>query len=227
MVLNRHQVPKTFGSAIARTLLCAGLFILPSCENAPLPNGGPDSLDPRAQYLSVSAADAWVNVPRTALVVERQYGTERAQRVLLPNHTYLAGDNVMYLRAVRQNFAGSIGAFDREAMLEFIGGVPRPFTTDELSTLRSQEDAAGTLTWGVWTDGAGTTCVLALRRLTEMNRILPFRADAIDMLMRNCVQGTEEEALEPADPAKVAFPTIGRNTPSSPQTLSPLAAPLP
>ena len=73
----------------------------------------------------------------------------------------------------------------------------------------------------------GTYCVLALRRLTEMQRIVPFQSNAIDMLMRNCTRGTEEEALKPATPAQVSYPTIGRNVPTSPQTLSPLAAPLP
>jgi hypothetical protein len=214
--------------AFARTLLCAGLMTLLSCDSATFSSRGvSDSLDPRSQYLSVPAADAWVNVPKSALVVERQRGADRAQRVLLPNHSYLPGDNVIYLRAIRNRPSGSIGAFDLESMLEFIGGVPRPFTSEELATLRSRQDAAGTLTWGVWTDGAGTTCVLALRRLTEMNRILPFRSNAVDMLLRNCVRGTEEDALAPADPQQVAFPTIGRNTPASPQTLSPLAAPLP
>ena len=212
-------------------LFCAAAIVLPSCENTASNSltGAliSDSLDPRAQYTSVSASDAWINVPRSALVVERQLRGDRAQRILLPNHTYLTGDNVIYLRAIQNRPSGTLGVFDLEAMLRFIGGVPRPFTRQELSLMRSRSDATGTLTWTVWTDGAGTYCVLALRRLTERQRIVPFRSNAIDILMRNCVRGTEEEALKPATPAQVAYPTIGRNVPTSPQTLSPLAAPLP
>ena len=143
-----------------RMLFCAAAIVLPSCENttstALSGTFTSDSLDPRAQYTSVSASDAWINVPRSALVVERQLRGKRAQRILLPNHTYLTGDNVIYLRAVRNRSSGTLGAFDLEPLLRFIGGVPRPFTRQELSLMKTRPDAAGTLTWAVWTDGAGT-----------------------------------------------------------------------
>lgn len=166
-----------------------------------------------------------MNVPRSTVVLERRFADAREQRMALPNQTVLDGDNFIHLRAVSET-DGHI--FDLERAVARAGGLPVPFRIDDLSVLRSREDAAGTLTWTQWTDGAGTFCVLAFRRLTAANRVLPNDVRAFDMVLRNCALESEDNALAPAEPESVAFGApVGIAQGANVLTISPLAAPMP
>jgi hypothetical protein len=182
----------------------------------------------RTEWITVSPEDAWVYLPHTRLVLERRFARVAEQRLLLPNLTVLSGDNFVYLRADTPGFLAEAGNLRLRRVLAQAGGLPAPFTEEDLRILRSREDGAGALTWTEWTSGAGTTCVLALRRLDVADRLLPGRAAALDMVMRNCVPGDAEAALAPAGPEMVAFPApegMARGAPV--RTLSALAAPSP
>lgn len=179
----------------------------------------------RAEWAMVPEESAWVNPPETTLVLERRYADVREQRVSLPNHTSLPGDNFIHLRAVPPSRGG---IFELDQALQQAGGLPYPFTEAELEVMRSREDSAGSLSWTQWTDGAGTECVLALRRIPAGVRMMPGEATSIDLVMRNCIAGELEAALEPVGPHSAAFSSPhGSERGAEVLTLSPLAAPMP
>jgi hypothetical protein len=175
----------------------------------------------RAEWALVPPHDAWLNIHGATLVLERGFADVSEQRALLPNHTSLPGDNFAHVRAVPRTDGGLLSL---EQALARAGGLPVPFVEDDLNAMRASDDSAGTLTWAEWTDGAGTLCILAIRRMPASVRVLPRGAVALDLVMRNCVRGEAAAALAPAGPATVAFgaPNGGRQL-----TLSPLAAPQP
>jgi len=179
----------------------------------------------RAEWASIPQEDAWVNIPYTMLVLERRFADISEQRILLPNHTALPGDNFVHLRAEPRSDGGLL-SLDRA--LERAGGLAVPFTARELDSIRSRDDAAGTLNWAEWTDGAGTICVLVIRRMLIGMRLLPNQAVALDMVMRNCVRDGATAALAPAGPEAVSFGApFGIERGGEQRNLSPLAAPLP
>jgi len=179
----------------------------------------------RAEWAFIPTDESWMNFPGATLVVERRFAGVREQRSLLPNHTFMPGDNFAHLRAVPPS-DGALLSLDRALMRA--GGLPGPFVKDDLNVMRARDDAAGTLNWSEWTGGAGTTCVLAIRRLSISARVLPNQAIALDMVMRNCVRGDAAAALAPAAPEAVAFGApYGANRGAKQRTLSPLAAPVP
>ena len=65
--------------------------------------------------------------------------------------------------------------------------------------MHSREDSAGAINWTEWTDGAGNTCVLALRRLGPSVRVMPGRAHAMDVVVRNCSATAWRRRLRSAD----------------------------
>lgn len=179
----------------------------------------------RAEWTLVSEADAWVTMPGATLTVERRFANISEQRILLPNKTSLAGDNFAHLRGVPKTDEDGLSL---DYVLTWAGGLPGPFVASDLNVMRTRNDSAGTLIWSEWTDGAGTACVIAIRRMTIAVRLMPSGADSLDMLMRNCIRGEPEKALVPAGPGAVAFGAPARVAQGAAQrTLSPLAAPMP
>jgi hypothetical protein len=179
----------------------------------------------RTEWGVIPATSAWIALPEAGLVMERRAGAVSEQRIALSNTTVLQGDNFVFLRLVPSR---SPGVIQLERALEQASGLPHPFSRNDLSVMRGRVDEAGALSWTEWTDGAGTTCVLALRRLTVATRLLPRQAGAVDMVMRNCVRGGAEKALAPAAPDIVAYPARARVPGQRTQrNLTPLAAPLP
>jgi len=217
--------PPVFRTLFAGFALAFSLVALGACSDgmfggAGLPGGATGSSD----WVTHGTGRAWVNPPDVILVMERQWRNRVEQKLALPNRTSLAGDNFIFLQTVStQNPLG----MRLETALDSIDGLPSPFSEDDLGVMRSREDSAGALAWAEWTSGAGTTCVLAMRRLTVGERALPERVTALDMVMRNCVRGSVDEALAPADARHVAFPSPTGAGQGGPQRiLSPLAAPM-
>lgn len=224
-VVGAKPVKAGSGPARARVLAAVlGLTFLGACmPSLQLPHEAEAELE-RAEWLVRPPDEAWVNVPSSRLLLERRAAGLAEQRVLLPNHTSLRGENLLHVRTVTRVSRGTL--FDLERTLAFIGGLPFPFSDADLNVMQSRTDAAGTLIWTAWTNGAGLTCVLALRRLEVGARIVPAGASSLDLVMRNCVNGEDEEALVPAGPSTVAFPAPPGVADGAPlRTLSPLAAP--
>ncbi len=173
--------------------------------------------------------DAWITTPNVRMVLERAYGHTREQKLLLPNSTSLPGDNFVYLRA--EYYAGSYynaARIQPERLLEAIGESPYPFTSGDSSAFYSKVDELGAINWMQWTNGTSLNCVLAFRRLDYGTRVLPGKARTMDILMRNCVSGSVDEALQPILAANVAYSAQGRGAKRGAQLmLSPLAGPRP
>lgn len=186
-----------------------------------------DAVD-RAPFVQMAASDAWISYPRTQLVLERHLDPVTQQRVLLPNLTALAGDNFVFMTTRDKQPLHEIGRFRPMAILEQNGGAPEPFGDFEGSPSNSLEDSLGWVHWSQWTDGTDLTCVLAFRRLDAGIRVLPGHSGAIDMMLRNCLRGTAEEALEPIMDMHVGYAATGGVTADGMQRmLSPLAGPRP
>ena len=198
--------------------------LLAGCTPGPiLPHQAAERLA-RAEWLARPISEAWVNSPRSRLLLERRAGGLAEQRLDLPNRTSLSGENFLHVLAA--NAMRRSARLDLDEVLDLVGGLPHPFSRQDLGAMRSRNDAVGRVTWAEWTNGAGITCVLALRRLHVGVRIVPVEASALDLVMRNCVHGDSEAALQPVGPNTAAFPAHPGISEGAPlRTLSPLAAP--
>ncbi len=178
------------------------------------------------QYRTVSDSKTWVAAPLRLITVERALGTNIEQRVVLANETSLRGENFMLLRARARDGQNRIG-FQLEEFVKRAGGVPPPFTSISDNNLLSATDALGTYFWTEYRAGVSTVCVLAVRRLDSGARLLPADTNVLDVMLRNCVSGTVEEALLPITAAHISG-AVGSSQTSGPagiRTLSPLAGP--
>ncbi len=148
------------------------------------------------EYRVVPSGRAFVTVPNALLVMERDLGVAVEQRITLPNATSLSGENVILLRAQTSRSA-STSALQLTDVLRQFGGPPAPFTSVTEGGLSSTTDQYGDMTYSVLRPGGDVSCVLAFRRSQIGARALPRGASSLDIMMRNCVQGTPEQALAP------------------------------
>jgi hypothetical protein len=226
-----RQAPRRHRTAALFTRLAAlsGLFLLTACANLSLP--GVPTLKERedvSQLRLVPDNRAWITAPQGLLTLERSLGGEQEQIVALPNMTALRGDNRILLRA-RVGDGADRPRFQLDEFLERVGGAPEPFTGLNNADLRSREDALGTYFWSEKRVGSNTICVLGLRRATVEGRPLPRGTNALDMMLRNCVPGTVDDALAPIMAESVAYypgSSVGPG-PRISRSISPLAAPMP
>lgn len=214
------------GRGLSRFLLCALLAgLVTGCARGGYFGNGWDAGQTSA-FVQAQPSEAWVSVPSARLVLTRS-GTEwREQKILLANETVLPGDNFVFLRAVAPGLSMQTRLFDMDSVIAAAGGVPEPFTRDDLRFLKSTSDAAGDLVYAASNNGAGVSCVLAFRGLGAGQRALPGRAERLEIMMRNCVEGPEEDALDELAPALLGFggpPPTGTGNLTT--TLSPLARP--
>ncbi|MDD7973366.1 hypothetical protein [Roseinatronobacter alkalisoli] len=207
-------------SVLVHIALAGGLFLLAACNQSLATFGESQSRALRSEWQATPLQNAWIYAPNAQMLLARRDGRISEQQIALSNQTALPRDNFIYLRMIPGQSPGVMRLRD---VLEQSGGLPEPFTEDDLQVMRTTEDAAGALTWAEWSNGAGTTCVLAVRRMTVQTRVLPRNAGALDLLMRNCVRGSAQAALEPASAGHVGQPARG----TASRTLAPLAAPAP
>lgn len=181
---------------------------------------------PMTPYSMVPAGRAWLNVPTGILTLQRTVGGATEQRIVLPNQTTMAGDNFILMRA-RGGNPSRESRMKLESFISDAGGLPAPFRSADSSQLQSAEDAVGPYFFISQTAGPGAVCVLAVRPVTGAARLLPQGAGAIDVMMRNCVQGDQNAALEPIRAAVLgrAVATGADGTQTTLQNLSPFAAP--
>lgn len=148
------------------------------------------------EYRPVAVSRSYINVPNAIMVLERDLGDALEQRITLPNSTSLAGENVIMLRA-QVSGHGARSRLQLNEVLKQFGGVPGPFTSVSDGAMMSRSDAHGDIVYSVMRPGGDLTCVLAFRRSQTGGRALPRGARALDIMMRNCVSGSAEEALAP------------------------------
>lgn len=180
-----------------------------------------ESYEQASEYGVVAASRAMVHAPQALLVLERRLGRALEQRIVLPNATSVRGDNIMHLRAQTDTSARA-QEFSFDEVAARFGGIPHPFERASPGGLLSGTDALGSFAYARQEIGTETVCVLVLRRLTGASRPMPRGVHALDMIMRNCVVGTVEQALAPMGDRAMAVSAAPQGTV---YTLSPFAAP--
>lgn len=174
-------------------------------------------------FTALSLRAAWVNAPGAVLVMQRGLRNGAEQRIGLRNLTTVPGDNIVYLRT--RFTEGGTGRLRFEDFMRRIGGAPSPFQDFDPGALVTAEDEAGPYLWAEQRINDSTVCVIGLRRLPSGARQLPDGADVMDILLRNCLQGSAEQALAPLLAGSMGVvPGAGIGAGTS-RMLSPLAAP--
>lgn len=184
-------------------------------------NPAVEALERGAEFAVVPPGRALVHSPQALLVLERNIGGAVEQRVVLPNDTSIPGDNVLHLRAQTATSARP-QEFNLDEIAARFGGLPAPFGRADPGSLLSGQDALGSYVYARQSLGVDTVCVLVLRRLTAGARPLPQGVHALDVVLRNCVVGTLEQALAPMGDRALAVAAAPQGTV---YTLSPFAAP--
>lgn len=180
-----------------------------------------ETLERTTEYMLVPPARALVHAPAALLVLERDLGGAREQRIVLPNDTVVRGDNMIHLRA-QTELSARTEQFSFDEVTARFGGLPHPFTRATAAGLLSGSDALGSYVYAREQAGPDTVCVLVMRRIAPGARPMPRGARALDMVMRNCVVGTVEQALAPMAGHSLAVAAAPQG---SVYTLSPFAAP--
>ncbi|WP_349039251.1 hypothetical protein [Pseudotabrizicola sp. 4114] len=180
------------------------------------------------QFVTVPLGQAWVNAPGAVIVTERGLVNSLEQRIGLVNRTAVRGDNMLTLRA-RVVQGQQEGRFRFDEFLRRIGGLPDPFSTLKSGDLLTGEDELGPYFWAENRVGGNTICVLGLRRLGTGMRQMPGDTNVMDVMLRNCVAGDAEQALEPIMAASIGYISGVATTQDSRgiEMLSPLAGPTP
>ncbi|MWB76419.1 hypothetical protein GLS40_00120 [Pseudooceanicola sp. 216_PA32_1] len=206
-----------------RAALAAGVALtaLTACDDVPI------SIERSAQetqYVAIPASQLWFSVPQVAVAMERRIPGGREQRAGLRNATTLAGDNYLLMQAMPRTTR-----LQFEKLEERIGGFPAPFTDLDAGTMRSTTDSGGQYFWADYRAGADTICVLGIRRVDSSTRQMPAGLRAVDVMLRNCVRGTAEEALVPLKELGMrrVGGTVSGDSGNNNLMLSPLAAPTP
>lgn len=184
-------------------------------------NPGMDTLQQTTEFGVVPAARALVHSPQALLVLERNLGGALDQRIVLPNTTAVRGDNLMLVRAQTGDSARPT-EFNLAEIEARFGGLPVPFQSVNPGGLVSGTDSLGSFVYARQDMGTDTVCVLVLRRIGAGARPLPRGVHALDVILRNCVVGTVEQALAPMSDRSMAMAAAPQGTV---YTLSPFAAP--
>jgi hypothetical protein len=169
----------------------------------------------------VQPSRALVHVPDVMLVLERAMGAALEQRIFMPNATAIRGDNVLALRA-QTDLSARPQEFNFAEITTRLGGMPTPFERTSTGGLLSGSDSMGSYVYARENIGVDTVCVLVMRRVTGNARPMPRGYHAIDIIMRNCVVGSLEQALAPMGDRALAVAAAPQGTVF---TLSPFAAP--
>jgi hypothetical protein len=180
-----------------------------------------EALEHAAELAVVPPQRALVHVQDAMLVLERNMGAALEQRVFLPNNTAIRGDNVLSLRA-QTEISARPQEFNFAEITARLGGMPSPFERTNLGGLLSGSDSLGSYVYARENIGIDTVCVLVMRRVTGNARPMPRGVHAIDIILRNCVVGSLEQALAPMSDRTLGVAAAPQGTVF---TLSPFAAP--
>ena len=176
----------------------------------------------REPFVSLSTQQAWINAPGIRSVLQRDLGNGLEQRIGLANATPVPGDNVVMLRS--RNVLAGFGRLRFESLVDSFGGLPQPFADLSSGDLLQDDDGVGPYFWATRMLG-DVTCVLGMRRLNAGMRQLPGDSGAMDIMLRNCVLGSQQDALAPMMAGSIGVAPIARDPQGNSRMLSPLAAP--
>lgn len=166
----------------------------------------------------------WANAPGALIAGQRPLLSEREQRIGLENHTTLPGDNLLILRA-RYAPWQPVARAQLDGIVARAGGPLPPFERITEANLRSGTDAVGAYFWVEMRMPGDVVCVYALRQLPGAVRLVPQGTRAIEVVLRNCVPGTVDEALAPIRAERLGVATAATSPQGTSRMLSPLAAP--
>lgn len=175
----------------------------------------------------VPDSQRWVSASAGIMTMQRQLGPQAEQKIVLKNATTFRGENVLVMRA-RGKDPRYVGRLRLEEFMRRVGGAPAPFTEISDSSLQTGEDALGPYFWTEYSTGTSTLCVLGIRRLEPGAWLPPEGLTVLDIMLRNCITGTAEEALAPMGADAITGRLAPSGAPSGgSRLLSPLAGPLP
>ncbi len=204
--------------------LMAGAAVLSGCAFS-LTDGilTKSQVEERTPMRQVPVTHAWVSAPEVQVVLQRDLGFGSEQRISLRNRTLVPEDNLIVLRT-RSGMSGS-GRLRFEEFMRRVGEPPYPFADVSSGELIGGSDELGSYLWTEKQLGVGTVCVFGVRRVDNGMRQIPGGGGAMDIMLRNCVVGTAEEALRPLLAASVGSPLIARAGTDQSRLISPLAGP--
>jgi hypothetical protein len=212
---------------LGRTIVLPFLLALTACVASPfIGTADIQALQTSQQFSRQGLDKTWAAPSGSLVAIQRSLGTEGEQIIGLANETTLDGDNLLWLRA-RVPDGQNVGAFRLSSFLSRIEGVPYPFTIVSDENLKSTSDTLGAYFYLEWRSGGSTNCVLAFRRVDGRNRILPRGTNVLEVMLRNCVSGSIEEALLPIQDRQIGAAAVAGTTTTTGGTrmISPLAAP--
>jgi len=169
----------------------------------------------------IAPADLWI-VPKTSsFALSGRLEGDDYQLIGLENKSNMEGDNFLLLVAKGSRIQKR-EVFDPASVLGKLNINTAPFYGLKDSELRQRRVGGGKLFWKETGASGKVKCVLGLRRITEEQMSLPRNVFALEMILRNCVIGSFEDALEPILDRGVFYST---NDSPKPLWISPLAGP--
>ena len=230
-VIVRHGPgPRRLSRSVQRCCLVVALAALTACGSVQvLGPQGAGAATSESQFTRGRLDRVWAAAPGALVMAQRTVGGDGEQIIGLANDTTLEGDNFLWLRA-RSGRGRAIGnSLDMADLVTQAGGVPSPFRTLDNSNLRTGSDSLGPFFWQEYRSGAQTNCVLAVRRLNSGALSLPTGTRVLEVMLRNCVNGSIEEALSPIRDGQISRLTgqSGSDVTGGSRMLSSLAGPRP
>ncbi len=221
---------RTARPLLRRTARLIGLpFVLAmaACVASPfLGNLSVETLQMSRQFVQQRLDHGWAAPQGAMVAIQRSLGSEAEQIIGLVNETTIEGDNFLWLRA-RVPDGRNPGRFSLADFMSRTEGVPVPFARVSDENLRRGSDTLGTYFYLEWRSGGSTNCVLAFRRIAGAERILPRGTNVLEVMLRNCVLGSIEEALLPIQDRQIGVAAVAGTEPAGGgnRMISPLAAP--
>jgi hypothetical protein len=195
------MIPKTLVSgarALWNRLFLAFALVLAACTAGPMfDQMGLSDKAPQTQYVRGNLSNIWAEPPGAMVMLQRKENGDYEQLVGLENNTTLKGDNFLWINANNGNTGQVSKGLDLTRLFARFGDIPTPFTRIDSSSLRSANDGQGTYSWQEYNAGPNTICVFAVRRLGVGARSVPSGTRVLDLVLRNCVNGTANDALAP------------------------------
>ncbi|NDV02048.1 hypothetical protein [Pseudoroseicyclus tamaricis] len=209
------------GRALALVVGVAGCATIPVTANL-----GLEVLEATQQFRSTPMSTAWVTPSGALIAIDRNLSSEFEQKIGLVNDTTLPGDNFVWLRARVPN-GYPAGRFQLVDFLSRVGEIPQPFTQVSDDNLRYDDDSLGRYFYLAEQASGDTNCVLAFRRIDNAGRLLPRNTSVLEILLRNCVRGSVEQALRPITDRQIGVSAVAGigAVEGGDRMLSPLAAP--
>lgn len=204
--------------------LASGVIVLSGCD---IGSGGMIFSDNRPEETipmrAVPTERAWINAPEAQMVLQRELPRATEQRISLRNRTLVPGDNIMVSRT--RSGMRARGPLRFEEWVRWVGEIPAPFADVTSGEMISDSDELGSYLWTEERFGNDTICVLGIRRVDSSMRQIPSGDDVMDVMLRNCVAGTAEDALQPLLAGSITSPALAQVGSGESRLISPLSGP--